>query len=144
MSQICELHHRLGRAGNLPSVLAVAYEAFDGILLAIRSRENPAADLFAAFVMAAASAADGRDAITRAPSLPLSGLSHAVITRQAGEPEPGIRVLAGSVAELARLLAGQLAQAEQAAALAGDQNACAQAATCAREIHTLLAGATDE
>src|SRR5258708_110483 len=96
MSQICDLNDRLSRAGDLSSVLAAAHEAFDGILLAIRGREDPVTGMFAALVMAAASAADGRDAVTRAPSLPLAALRHAVLTRRAGHPGGrGSRTLPG-------------------------------------------------
>ncbi|HUZ51916.1 MAG TPA: hypothetical protein VMU94_05250 [Streptosporangiaceae bacterium] len=48
---------------------ATGYETFDTILLAIRGSEDPATGMFAALVMSAAPAADGRDAIARAPSL---------------------------------------------------------------------------
>ncbi len=144
ISQICDLNDRLSRAGDLSSVLAAAHEAFDGILLAIRGREDPVTGMFAALVMAAASAADGRDAVTRAPSLPLAALRHAVLTRRAGEPEPGIRDLARSLGGIAGVLARRLVQAGRDAAVAGDRDACAQAAVCAGEIHDLLAGATDE
>ena len=141
MSQISDLSNRLGQASDLPSTVGAASDAFDGIRLALCGREDPASGMFAALVMSGMAAIDGRDAITRAPSLPLSFLRREdAAPRTAGE-EPGIRDLAAELAGLARLLADRLAEVGRAAALAGDQDACAQAAACAREIHGLLAGA---
>ncbi len=97
--------------------------------------------MFGALVISATAAIDGRDAITRAPSLPISSLSCEDAARRSGGDELRIRDLAGELAGLADLLADRLAEAGQAAALVGDQDACAQAAACAREIHGLLAGA---
>ena len=141
MSQIGDLSKRLGQACDLPSTLVAAYDAFGGVRLAIRGREDPGSGMFAALVMSATAAIDGRDAITRAPSLPISSLSCEDAARRTGGDELRIRDLAGELAGLADLLADRLAEAGQAAALAGDQDACAQAAACAREIHGLLAGA---
>ncbi len=141
MSQIGDLGERLGRASDLPSTLAAAYDAFGGVRLAIRGREEPGSGMFAALVMSATSAIDGRDAITHAPSLPLSSLRREDVAQRTGGDELRIRDLARELAALADLLADRLAEAEQTAALAGDHDACAQAAACAREIHGLLAGA---
>src|SRR5215831_18869836 len=106
MSQISELRDRLAHASDLPSVLAIAYEVFDGIRAAIRGHEDPASGMFAALVMSAASAVDGRDATTRAPSLPLSVLHHAGAATQASDAELEVRDLAKRLAELADLLGG--------------------------------------
>jgi len=141
VSQISDLSKRLGRARDLPSVLTASHDAFDGIRMAIRGRERPASGLFAALVMSAAAAIDGRDAITRAPSLPLSAMRGDDGVQRAVGAAAGARDLAGELARLAGLLAGRLAEAEQAAVGRGDQDACAKAAACAREIHTLLAEA---
>jgi hypothetical protein len=61
---------RLRKAADLGAVLAVAYEAFEGMLSLLRQHQDRTGELFAVFVMAAASAADGRDAVAAAPSLP--------------------------------------------------------------------------
>jgi len=114
MNELNQFAAPLREAGELPDVLAAAYAAFDGMLLAIRGREDPATGMFAALVMSAASAADGRDAVARAPSL-VAGLGRAVIVREAGEREPGSRQLAVALLELAGLLAGKLAAAGQPA-----------------------------
>jgi len=71
MSRIISARDHLERANGLAAVLAAAYDVFEGMRLAFRTCEDPATGLFAAFVMASASAADGRDAVAFAPSLPL-------------------------------------------------------------------------
>jgi len=75
MSRIISARDRLEQASDLSAVLHAAYEAFEAMRLAFRAHEDPATGLFAPFVMAAAAAADGRDAVAFAPSLP-SGQSH--------------------------------------------------------------------
>lgn len=142
MNQINDLTERLGQAGDLPFALAAAYRAFDAIRLAIRGREDPASGMFAAFVMSAAAAIDGRDAVARAPSLPLSCLSPGGTASHPWSSSPGAQRLATGLAALAGALAERLATAGHAARLAGDRDACAQAVACAREIHGLLAGVT--
>jgi hypothetical protein len=137
MSEAREVAGRLGQAAGLPSVLATAHDAFDAIGSAIRGREDPASGMFAALVMSEVAAIDGRDAITRAPSFP----GQACLTRLLGGASPRISDLALELAGLAGALAARLASAVQEAELAGDQEACAEAAACAREIHDLLAGA---
>ena len=51
-------------------VLDAAHDAFEDMLSVIRAFEDPEDGMFIPLVMAAASAADGRDAIAFAPSLP--------------------------------------------------------------------------
>ena len=144
MNELNHLAARLRDPGDLPELLAAAYSAFDGILLAIRGREDPATGMFAALVMSAASAAEGRDAIIRAPSLPMASLGRATLVRRAGGAEPGIRDLAAGLTQLAGLLAEKLAAARQRAALESDRDACVQAAQCALHIRALLGGAGDD
>ena len=52
----------LREADGLAAVLDAAYSAFEGMLSVIYPVQDPASGLFAAFVMAAASAANGRAA----------------------------------------------------------------------------------
>jgi len=70
MDRIAAARARLARAIDLPCILDAAYGAFDGMLPVIHHQQDPAGAAFTAFVMAAAYAANGRDAIGRAPSLP--------------------------------------------------------------------------
>jgi hypothetical protein len=63
MTLIPRTQQRLRHAAGLPAILAAGYDAFEDMLLAVRAHEDPAGGLFAAFMMAAAAAADGRDAL---------------------------------------------------------------------------------
>ena len=53
---------------DLPALLQAAHQLFAVALTALRTYEDPASMWFGRFVMAAASAADGRDAVIFAPS----------------------------------------------------------------------------
>jgi hypothetical protein len=125
------------QASDLAGVLDAAYEAFEAMLSAIDPVQDPASGLFAALVMAAASAANGRNAVALAPSLP-GRLLAAVPAGQ--RPWSGERPeqLAEVVAGLSHLVAGRLAQAAACARDPGDRAACAHAARCARDICGLL------
>src|SRR6202043_3720301 len=61
---------RLEQVAGLPAVLDAAYEAFEEMLRAIEDQQDPDGGAFAAFVMSGAAAANGRDALAAAPSLP--------------------------------------------------------------------------
>jgi hypothetical protein len=61
------------RAADLPALLAAAYRAFDHALQALRGAEDNAGPLLPAFVLAAAAAADGRDAVAAATSFAVPG-----------------------------------------------------------------------
>jgi hypothetical protein len=137
MTRISAAQHRLQHASGLAAVLDAAYEAFEGMLSVIHLVQDPASDLFAAFVMAAASAANGRNALALAPSLP----GHPLLTVPSGQRpwpgEPPERV-AEVVAGLSQLVAGHLAQAAACAPDTGDRAACRHAAQSARDICGLL------
>jgi hypothetical protein len=74
---------RLEQATGLPAILDAAYDAFEDMLPAIEAQQDPGSAAFTAFVMSGASAANGRDAIAAAPSLPAA--THYVVTA-AGMP----------------------------------------------------------
>lgn len=93
---------RLQEADGLAAVLDAAYGAFEGMLSVIHPAQDPASSLFAAFVMAAASAADGRNALALAPSLPGHPLLVAPADQQPRPGEPTERV-AEAVAGLSHL-----------------------------------------
>jgi len=61
------------RAEDLPALLTAAYRAFDCALQALRGAEDHAGSLLPAFVLAAAAAADGRDAVAAVGSFPGPG-----------------------------------------------------------------------
>jgi hypothetical protein len=137
MIRITAAQHRVQQASGLAAVLDAAYEAFEAMLSALEAVQDPASGLFAVFVMAAASAANGRNAVALAPSLPGYPL---LAVPAGGRPWSGERParLAGLVAGLSHLVAGRLAQAAACAPQSGDRAACAHAARCARDICGLL------
>ena len=126
----------LGTAADLPSLLDAAWQVFECILASVRAAEEDAGALLAAFVMTAAAAASGRDAICTAPALPRAAgpLSLPALPGPPGE-------IAGQAASLAHLLRARLAAAP--AGSAADRAAVAAAIGCAERIGELLAG-TDE
>jgi hypothetical protein len=130
-------HQRLQEADGLAAVLDAAYEAFEGMLSVIHPVQDPASDQFAAFVMAAASAANGRNALALAPSLPGHPLLAVPAERQPWSGEPPERV-AEVVAGLSHLAAERLADAAASAPDTSDVAACRDAAQSAREICGLL------
>jgi hypothetical protein len=137
MSPVLRTRGRLQHAAGLAEVLDAAYDAFEEMLLAIRAREDPASGLFAAFMMAAASAADGRDAVAFAPSFPCPGTDAPALEdgAQAGESAESI---ADAVAGLSRLVVARLVQARESSPDPDDRAACADAVCCAENICGLL------
>jgi len=136
MTRITAAQHRVQQASDLAAVLDAAYEAFEAMLSAIDPVQDPASGLFAAFVMAAASAANGRNAVALAPSLP----GHPLAVPAGQRPWPGERPerLAEVVAGLSHLVAGRLSRAAACAPDTGDRAACTHAARSARDICGLL------
>ena len=70
MTGMTAARNRLEQADDLPALLEAAHQVFAVALTALRAHEDPASVWFGRFVMAAASAADGRDALIFAPSMP--------------------------------------------------------------------------
>jgi hypothetical protein len=54
---------------GLAAILDAAHDAFEDMLQVLRAHEDPAGGVFLPVMVAAATAADGRDAIMFAPSL---------------------------------------------------------------------------
>jgi hypothetical protein len=138
MNRITADQERLRRASGLAELLDAAYGAFEHMLSVIRACEDPAGPLFVPFVMAAASAADGRDAIGFAPALPRypllpDGSSH-------DSAPASMEAAADALANLSELLAAQLEAAAGTAVDPADQAACRNAARHARDVHGLLTG----
>lgn len=128
---------RLQEADGLGVVLDAAYAAFEGMVSVIHPVQDPSSDLFAAFVMAAASAADGRNALALAPSLPRHPLLTTPAQQQPWSGESPERV-AEMVTGLSNLVAERLTQAAAAAPDTSDRDACRHAAQSARDICGLL------
>jgi hypothetical protein len=143
MNHLAAVRARLEQASDLPAILDAAYDAFEGMLPVIHGQEDRAGGGFAAFVMAGASAANGRDAVASAPSLPPAAPRRA--PPAAGDPVTGIteEEAAAVLAGLSQLLASRLADAAAWAPDAADRAACAVAARHAGAIWSLLAGAPE-
>ena len=124
----------ISQAADLPSLLDAAWQVFEHILASLRAAEEGAGTLLAAFVMAAAAAADGRDAIGAAPALP-GAASPLPLPAAPGSPDS----TADQAASLARLLQARLAAAP--AGSTADQAAITSAIGCARRIRELLTDA---
>jgi len=82
MANIAAARNRLQRAGDLPAVLDAACDAFEDVLAVLCNHQDPADDTFITFVMAATCAANGRDAVLFAPSLPAHRLHATPETEQ--------------------------------------------------------------
>ena len=128
---------RVEQADNLAALLDAAHDAFEDMLSVIRAHEDPEDGMFISLVMAAASAADGRDAIAFAPSLPARRLHPASADKQPHEPGP-VQAIASRLAALSELLAKRLTEAARSAPIPADRTACADAARSARDIQALL------
>jgi hypothetical protein len=140
MDDITAVRARLEQASDLPGILDAAYEAFEGMLPVIWGQAERAGGGLAAFVMAGASAANGRDTVASAPSLPPAAAGGVPVA--AGDPAAGVteQEAAVALAGLSGLLARRLTEAACRAADAVDKAACADAARHAAAIWSLLAG----
>ena len=141
MNAIAAARAQLEQASDLAGILDAAYGAFEGMLPVIHGQEDRAGGGFAAFVMSAASAANGRDAVAAAPSLPPAAPGRTPPAIAAPVTDVTEEEAAAVLAGLSQLLASRLADAATWAADAADRAACAVAARHAGAIWSLLAGA---
>jgi hypothetical protein len=124
-------------AHGLPATLDAACDAFEQILTVIAANEEATSTgLAITFLFAATQAANGRDAMLFAPSLP-------PVARHAPAPageqhQQNACDLTTPIAALAELLARGLGHTATAAASGADRAACHDAAACATRIHYLL------
>jgi len=139
MRRITRSGERLREAVGLPAVLDAAFCAFEDMLAAIEGVADPGDGMFIPLVMAAASTADGRDAIGFAPSLPPRRL-HPAAALEVPDPAETVGAVAGALAALSGLLADRLADAGRCAPGRLDRAACLDAARWAREVRAFLAG----
>jgi hypothetical protein len=140
MDTITAAGARLEQATGLPAILDAAYDAFEDMLSAIETQQDPGSGAFTAFVMSGASAANGRDAIAAAPSLPAA--THRVTARTSAAVTA--QQAAAALAGLSRVLVSRLNAAAGLSASVGDRAACASAARHAAAICSLLEGARDQ
>jgi hypothetical protein len=120
---------------DLGPALRTAYEVFETIRELARSWEDTDPDLLAAFMSAATSAADGRDALAAAPALRTS--TEPPVTAPGSDQDA--QDAADVIAVLATALASCLADAARHATIAEDRRACHDAAAAARQIVELMA-----
>jgi len=138
MTTVSTIRDRVAGAGDLAEFLDAVYEAFEEMLAVASEHDEPGGDLFAAMVMASASAASGRDHLCHAPSLPPRPLRPA---RGDGRARPESAAGAASwLGGVSRFLAGALMRAAKTAGEPGDQVACVLAAVSANGIAALMAG----
>jgi hypothetical protein len=140
MDQIETARARLQHSIGLPAVLDAAYDAFEEMLGEIEDQQDGGGGAFGAFVMSGAAAANGRNALAAAPSLPCSHSGG--LARVGAAPSPRLEPEDAAVAltKLSQLLSVRLAAASELSADVGDQVACAQAARHAARICSLLGG----
>jgi hypothetical protein len=141
MEEIGTAAARVRASDTLPGLLDAGFDAFEVIRSTARACEDQVPDLFAAFMMAATAAVEGRNALNGAPSLPPSGSSSPA-------PSPSayadVAQIAEILATLGALLAERLSAAARVATSDGDRAACEAAALAAGEVHRLLAAGDDE
>jgi hypothetical protein len=137
MSSLTTAAGRFRGARGLPAVLDAACDAFEQILTAVAACEQATSTSTAlTLLFAGTQAANGRDAMLFAPSLPPTAMHPPV---PAGERRPpDLHDLQAAIAGLAELLARGLGHTATTAA-GGDRAACHEAAACATRIHGLLA-----
>lgn len=139
MDLIATATARLGSAGDLPAILGAACDAFELMLPLIEEQQDPAGGAFTDFVMAAAYAANGRDALLFAPSLSTNSAS-----QSASGHQPAALVAAMAVVELSRLIADRLRDASLLAVDPVDQKACVEGRRQASRIAAVLGQAAGQ
>jgi hypothetical protein len=141
VNELDAIASRLRGGTALAELLDVGFDAFEVIRLVARACEDLAPELFAAFMTAAGTAVDGRNALNDAPSLPPpAGPLPAV----AVSTTAGIGHIADELAALAALLAQRLTEAGAQAVGEGDRAACQHATYAAADIRRILARGLDE
>jgi len=135
MKELDAIASRLRGGTALAELLDAGFDAFEVIRLVARAGEDLAPDLLAAFITAAGTAVEGRNALADAPSLP-PATRRPAITMSA---TVGAGQIADELAALAALLARRLAEAGAQAVREGDRAACQHATCAAADIHRLLA-----
>jgi hypothetical protein len=128
MNELDACTARLHSSATLAGLLEAGFDAFEVIRQVARACEGCAPDLFAAFMTAAGTAVEGRNALNDAPSL---------LPAHTGPPPPptvsaqaNADRIADELAALAALLASAWRKRAQAA-LAGDRAACQHATRAA-------------
>jgi hypothetical protein len=141
MRQVTAAGNRFRQAHGLPAVLDAACDAFEAILTVIGDYEDTTTTGTAfTLLLVATQAANGRDALLFAPSLPPRAL-HPIAPAGGPNGPESVSVIKSSVAGVSELLATGLARTATTLTDGADRAACRDAATCAARITNLLAGA---
>ena len=138
MNRIIRASERLNAAIDLPGVLESAYGAFENVLAVLRHHQEDDEAVFAAFILSANAAANGRDWIAWAPALP-SGSPR----RDSGDDLLGSACVTDvvlAIAEVSAELARRLSTYAVTAADIEDRECCGHAAAEAAAIHALMSG----
>ncbi len=137
MTNIAAASGLVQQARGLAAVLDAAYAAFEELLSDLWDQVDPGEATFIPHLMAATCAANARDAVLFAPSLPLRRHHPSPVPDPA--PQEGNSEGAdGALARLSLLLASRLTEAAACAPDHGDRAACHDAACYAWQIHDLL------
>jgi hypothetical protein len=140
MDELSAIATRVNDSSTVAESLDAAFDAFEFIRLVARVCEVRAPELFAAFMLAAGSAVEGRSALNDAPSLPRA--RNGSPSAPTVSPGADIDLIADELAALAALLAHCLPAAAGRADLAGDRDACERGARAAVDIQRLLGQGT--
>jgi hypothetical protein len=133
--QLAAAMTRVAGACGLAGILGAACDAFEQMLPVIEIHQDPGSGAFTAFVMAGVYAANGRDALLFAPSLPPSSGP-----RTFGPPACTTALdTAIAVATLSRKLVERLREASDIADTTADLRACASGQYEADRLARLLA-----
>jgi hypothetical protein len=137
MNSISDAATRLNHAETVPAVLDAAYDAFEDILCALRCHQMDDEAFFPGFVFAGCPAAEGRDCLAAAPSLPPPSRNQ----RASIQPEDeSVISIACAIAALSEVLARRLTACAAVATNSEDRSACTDAAGQAAEIRAWLGG----
>ena len=140
MDQIESARARVEHAAELPAVLDAAYDAFEQMLAAITIQQDRGGGAFPAFVMSGTAAANGRDALAAAPSLPKASLGDlGGLAGESGLDLP-VKDAAAGLASLSQLLSRRLTDVSGHTTDADDRVACVQAARQAAYVCSLMGG----
>jgi hypothetical protein len=127
---------RLRKARSTAEILDATYGAFTDMLGIIRRYEDGGGPFYAALVFAGAAAANGRDAMLFAPSMPPRSLHEQIDTVVSG----GSEAVAAELALLSQAVIGRLTEAAAIVDVERDRGACRDGVWFAREIHALVTG----
>ena len=122
MTGTVDSRSRLRKAKSTAEILDATYGAFTDMLGIIRRYEDGGGPFYAALVFAAAAAANGRDAMLFAPSMPPRPLHEQIDTVVSG----GSEAVAAELALLSEAVIGRLTEA---AAIVVVEGTAAHAAT---------------